>query len=73
MNLEIDMSISNLATALSRADQHEVIDLIIQTDDMIAEVEFTERLLMLLVTSLKRDLDTTEKANLMSKLIDTLA
>lgn len=73
MNLEIDIGTSHLAAALSRADQHEVIDLIMQTDDMIAEVEFTERLLMLLVTSLKRDLDTSEKSTLLSKLIDTLA
>jgi hypothetical protein len=73
MNLEINVKLEELAYGLSCADQTDLVELIVATDSIIAEVEFTERLLLKLAETLSGDLETDEKAVLISKLIDIMA
>jgi len=73
MNLEINVPAGELAYGLSCVDQLELVELILATDSIIAEVEFTERLLLKLAETLSGDLEESEKATLISKLIDIMA
>lgn len=73
MNLEINIKPEELAYGLSRVDQTDLIELILATDYIIAEVEFTERLLLKLAETLSGDLEADEKGVLIGKLIDIMA
>lgn len=73
MNLEINVDTNELAYSLATADQGELVNLILVTDSIIAEVEFTERVVLNLVRTLNQDLDSNEKAALLSKITKLLA
>lgn len=68
MNINIEINLSSLVLSLCQLDTEDLVRIFKEVDLQMAEVDFTENLLVVLVNSLKGDLSSEEKDQLISKL-----
>lgn len=72
VSVNMEVSISSLSLALQELEQEVLIDVIKQLDLAIAEVDFTEQLILMLTKSFKNDLTVEEKDRLMVAIRDSM-
>lgn len=68
VNVNIEINLSSLVLSLCQMDVDDLVRVFKEVDLTIAEVDFTENLLVVLVNSLKGDLSAEEKEQLINKL-----
>lgn len=68
VNVNIEINLSSLVFSLCQMDGDDLVRVFKEVDLTIAEVDFTENLLVVLVNSLKGDLSAEEKEQLINKL-----
>jgi hypothetical protein len=68
----VEVSVNDLAFALSDMDQVSFVEAVRIADGIIAEVEFTQWLVMTLVEELSCDLTPEEKSNFISNIKEAL-
>jgi len=68
VNVNIEINLSSLVFSLCQLDNEDLVRVFKEVDLQVAEVDFTENLLVVLVNSLKGDLSVDEKSVLIDKL-----
>lgn len=68
VNINIEINLSSLVFSLCQLDNEDLVRVFKEVDLQVAEVDFTENLLVILVNSLKGDLSVEEKSTLLDKL-----
>ncbi len=68
VNVNIEINLSSLVFSLCQLDNEDLVRVFKEVDLQVAEVDFTENLLVVLVNSLKGDLSAEEKSTLIDKL-----
>lgn len=72
-NLNIDVSVTNLAICLSEMDKGSLVEAVRVADSIIAEVEFTQWLIKTLVEELSCDLTKEEKDHFLVEIKNILS
>lgn len=70
--LNVEVSVNDLAFAMADMDQASFVEAVRIADGIIAEVEFTQWMVMTLVQELACDLTPEEKADFVSKVKEAL-